>query len=154
MRRSATARTTGTTPSEADETVPPGDLEYLLASSEYIVLAAPLTEETRDLIDARAFASMRPDAVLINIARGGLVEDAALIEALREGRIAGAALDVFREEPLPADSPLWDLDRVLLAPHVSGGADEFYERATEVFCENLRRYLDGQPLRNLVRPGA
>ena len=93
---------------------------------------------------------MKRDAVLINVARGSLVDEAALAEALRERRIAGAALDVFAQEPLPTDWPLWDLDNLVLTPHVAAGTDRYYERATAIFEENLRRFLRGEPLVNVV----
>lgn len=149
MRRSFAAR--GPDPL-ADEGVPPSDLPYLLSVSDYVVLSAPLTPETHHLIDAGALRSMRPSGVLINVGRGALVDEAALAEALAAGTIAGAALDVFTQEPLPSDSPLWDLNTVMLTPHASGGSDRYYERATEVFCANLRRYLDGESLLNRVEP--
>jgi phosphoglycerate dehydrogenase-like enzyme len=146
MRRS----TTGGAHPLADEVVPPSGLAHLLAASDFVLLAAPLTAETRGLIDARALASMKPTAVLINVARGGLVDEAALVHALRAGTIGGAALDVFAVEPLPADSPLWDLERVILSPHIAAGTERYYERATALFCENLARYLRGEPLANVV----
>jgi len=95
---------------------------------------------------------MKQSAVLINIARGAIVDERALVRALKEGWIAGAALDVFEIEPLPAESELWGLDNVLLTPHISGGTPRYMERAVELFCDNLRRYLAGQPLRNVVDP--
>jgi phosphoglycerate dehydrogenase-like enzyme len=102
------------------------------------------------LIDERALRAMKPSAVLINIARGGVVEENALIRALQEGWIAGAALDVFAEEPLPADSPLWAMPNVLISPHVAGFTPHYHERVLGIFAENLRRLLDGQPLLNRV----
>jgi phosphoglycerate dehydrogenase-like enzyme len=130
----------------------PGELHNLLGASDNVVLAAPLTAETRGLIDAAAFAAMRPNAVLINIGRGSLVVQAALITALETGTIAGAGLDVTDPEPLPADSPLWHLPNVLITPHVAGSNPYYNARATALFCDNLRRYLDGIPLRNRVDP--
>jgi phosphoglycerate dehydrogenase-like enzyme len=125
-------------------------LDELLATSDWVVLAAPLTEETRGLIGARELARMRPGAVLVNLGRGGLVDEAALVEALRSGRLGGAALDVVEHEPLPVDSPLWDLPGVILTPHVSGLGPRYWERAMDLFAENLRRYLADQPLLNTV----
>ena len=152
MRRSVTQRG----PDEiADEVLPPGDLDVLLAESDYVVLAMPLTEETRGMIGADQLRTMgaRGDrSYLINIARGEVVDEPALIEALRDGVIAGAALDVFDREPLPADSPLWALDNVILTPHISGGNENYNEVATSIFCDNLRRYLAGEPLHNIVDP--
>ena len=147
MRRSCTERRAD---APADECVPPADLDYLLAQSDFVVLAAALTEETRGLLAAREFGVMRPSAYLLNVARGALVDEAALFEALRAGTIAGAALDVFAREPLPADSPLWDLDNVILTPHIAGGTDRYHERATELFCANLQRYIAGEPLANVL----
>jgi D-2-hydroxyacid dehydrogenase (NADP+) len=133
-----------------DEAVPPGDIDYLLGASDYVVLAAPLTAETRRLIDARALRTMRRDAVLINVSRGGLIDEGALVEALSTGTIAGAALDVFEQEPLPPESPLWELDHAILSPHIAAGTERYYERATDVFCANLARYLRGEILSHVV----
>jgi len=102
------------------------------------------------MIGAREIGLMRPDAVLVNIARGPVVDEAALVDALRRGLIAGAGLDVFEEEPLPASSPLWALPNAILTPHVAGATPRYFERALDLFIENLGRYLEGQPLRNLV----
>lgn len=147
MRRSFSER--GQHP-EVDEAVPPDDLDYLLRESDYVLLSAPATAETSQLINARALRLMKRDAVLINVARGTLVDEAALAEALRERLIAGAALDVFVQEPLPPDWPLWDLDNLVMTPHVAAGTDRYYERATDIFCENLRRYQRGDPMLNVV----
>ncbi|HMA34120.1 MAG TPA: D-2-hydroxyacid dehydrogenase [Chloroflexia bacterium] len=130
----------------------PSELPELLAASDFVLLAAPLTPATRHLIDAPALAAMRPGAVLINIARGGLVDEPALITALQAGQIGGAALDVFEQEPLPATSPLWTMPQVLITPHLAGANPHYNRRATELFCDNLRRYLAGEPLRNRVDP--
>ncbi len=139
----------------ADEVLPPRDLDALLAESDHVVLATPLTGETRGLIGAgqlRTMGARGERSYLINIARGEVVDEPALIEALREGVIAGAALDVFQREPLPADSPLWELDNVILTPHISGGNENYNEAATSIFCDNLRRYLAGEELRNIIDP--
>jgi phosphoglycerate dehydrogenase-like enzyme len=128
----------------------PEELPRLLEASDWVVLAAPLTAATRGLIGAEALRRMRPDAVLVNLGRGALVDEPALLSALRAGRIAGAALDVFAEEPLPAESPLWDLPQVLITPHVSGLGPRYWERATDLFAENLRRHLEGRALINVV----
>jgi phosphoglycerate dehydrogenase-like enzyme len=135
--------------------VPPSEWRAMLAQSDYLVLAAPLTRETHHLIDAPALACMKPAAVLINISRGGLVDEPALIDALRERRIGGAALDVYAQEPLPADSPLWRLadepdPRVILTPHIAGITPRYEQRAAALFAENLGRFVAGQPLRNRV----
>ncbi|MYE47363.1 MAG: D-2-hydroxyacid dehydrogenase [Chloroflexi bacterium] len=139
----------------ADEVLPPRDLDELLTESDYVVLAMPLTGETRGMIGAEQLRTMgaRDDrSYLINIARGEVVDEPALIEALREGVIAGAALDVFYQEPLPPDSPLWELDNVILTPHISGGNENYNEVATSIFCDNLRRYMAGESLRNIIDP--
>jgi phosphoglycerate dehydrogenase-like enzyme len=125
-------------------------LQSLLRESQYIVAALPATAETRDLLDASRLRSLRPDAVLINVGRGDVVDEDALAELLRDGRIRGAALDVFRAEPLPPDSPFWELSNVLLTPHVSATSREFWRREVELIVENLARYERGDELRNLV----
>ena len=149
MRRSFTARGPDDV---ADEAIPPADLDYLLAESDFVVLAAPLTEETRDMIGAEQLRTIGPRSYLLNIARGELVDEQALIDALREGVIAGAALDVFHREPLPSSSPLWELGNVILTPHLTGGMEDYMARATTIFCDNLARYLAGEPLRNVYDP--
>jgi len=133
-----------------DETFPPERLSEMLSLCDYVVVAVPLTLETRKLIGEAELQAMKPSAYLVNISRGGTVDEAALIKALREGWIAGAGLDVFEEEPLPSDSPLYDLENVILSPHVSGFTLRYDERASYLFAENLRRYLAGEPLLNLV----
>lgn len=132
------------------EIYPVERLHNMLPRCDYVVLLAPLTPETRHLFDAEVFASMQPNAFFLNLSRGGLVDEAALIEALRQDHIAGAGLDVFEEEPLPADSPLWQNENVIISPHVSGFSPKYDDRASDLFAENLRRYLAGEPLLNLV----
>jgi phosphoglycerate dehydrogenase-like enzyme len=122
----------------------------MLPECDFIIISAPLTEETYHLIDRAAFKAMKPTAYLVNIARGELVDQVALIEALQKGWIAGAGLDVFELEPLPPDSPLWKMDNVILSPHVAGFTPEYDRRAIDLFTANLRRYLDGQKLINTV----
>ena len=126
------------------------ELEQLLRQSDYVVLSAPLTPATRGLINAERLAQMRPDACLINVGRGPLVDESALEEALREKKIGGAALDVFEKEPLPADSPLWDLENLLITPHTAGITEKLWERHYALIAENLRRYLAEQPLLAVV----
>lgn len=133
-----------------DEAFPPERLSEMLSLCDYVVVAVPLTPETRKLIGEAELRTMKPSAYLVNISRGGTVDEGALIKALREGWIAGAGLDVFEEEPLPSDSPLYDLENVILSPHVSGFTLRYDERASDLFAENLRRYLAGEPLLNLV----
>jgi phosphoglycerate dehydrogenase-like enzyme len=136
---------------EGVETVfPPSALDELLNQSDYVVLAAPLIAATQGLINADRLAIMKTDACLINVGRGAQVDEAALAEALRSRRIAGAALDVFDREPLPADSPLWELDNLLITPHTAGLTEKLWHRHYELFADNLRRYLARQPLRFVV----
>ena len=122
-----------------------------LPEADFVVLTAPHTAETHGWFDAAAFAKMKPSAYFINVSRGHLVDEQALLEALRDGAIAGAALDVFQEEPLPPDSPLWDAPNLVITPHVAGVVtDKHWDRVLEGFAENLRRFLAGEPLRNVV----
>jgi phosphoglycerate dehydrogenase-like enzyme len=125
-------------------------LYVLLRASDFLVLAAPITPETRGMIDARALRAMKSTAFLVNIGRGDVVDEPALIEALRGGGLAGAALDVFHEEPLPGDSPLWALENVIMTPHIAGHTPNYEARAADIFAENLRRFVAGQPLINQV----
>ncbi len=133
-----------------DRLLTPAQLPQLLSESDFVVLALPLTPETRELIGEAELRAMKPTAYLVNIARGEIVDEKALIRALEEGWIAGAGLDVFATEPLPADSPLWELPNVIFSPHIAGGMEDYVSRATEVFCDNLKRYLSGRRLRNVV----
>jgi len=134
----------------AEAVVGPGALHELLAWADFVVLAMPLTNETRGMIDAAALAAMKPNAFLINVARGEVVDDAALVDALRANRIAGAALDVFDPEPLPGNHPFWTLQNLVLTPHISGYTPRYFELAMELFEDNLARYREGRPLRNVV----
>ena len=127
-----------------------GTLAALLPRADWLVLAAPLTAATRGMLDAEALALMRPTARVINVGRGGLVVEPDLVAALRTGRIAGAALDVFAREPLPAESPLWELPGVIVSPHMSGDVVGWRETLVELFTDNLARYQAGKPLRNVV----
>ena len=125
-------------------------LRDLLAQSDFVLIATPLTDETRGLIGERELRAMKPTAFLVNIARGGIVDEDALVRALKANWLAGVGLDVFEKEPLPADSELWKLENALISPHVSGATPHYDDRAVELFCENLRRYLRGEHLLNLV----
>lgn len=129
-------------------------LDRLLAASDYVVLAAPETAETSGMIDGPALARTKAGAVLINVARGGLVDEEALVAALRAGRLRGAALDVFCTEPLPEAHPFWSLPNVLVTPHVSAYSPGFWEREVALMEENLARYRAGRPLLNVVDKGA
>jgi phosphoglycerate dehydrogenase-like enzyme len=135
---------------DVDQLHPPATLHAMLAEADYIVIAAPLTPETQGMIDATAIAAMKPTAYLVNVARGPIVVEDALIDALRNGRIAGAALDVFDEEPLPPESPLWSLENVIITPHNSAASPRTLERGARTFIDNLRRYAAGEPLLNVV----
>jgi D-2-hydroxyacid dehydrogenase (NADP+) len=135
-----------------DAFVPVAELPRLLGESDFVVLSVPLTSETHHLIGEAELRAMKPSAVLINISRGGVVDETALVRALKEGWIAGAGLDVFEQEPLPPESELWDLENAIVSPHISGGTEIYNDRATGIFCENLRRYLAGEPLMNLADP--
>ena len=132
--------------------LPPDGLPELLAASDFVILALPLTRETENLIDDAALAAMKPGAWLINVARGRLVDERALLRALRSGHIGGAVLDAFREEPLPAESPFYDLDNVIITPHTSWSSGRVLDRSVELFCENLRHFQAGEALRNVVDP--
>jgi phosphoglycerate dehydrogenase-like enzyme len=123
----------------------PEGLDRLMSESSVVVVTAPETPETTGIIDAAALARLPPGALLINVARGSLVEEAALLSALSEGRLRGAGLDVFWEEPLPSDHPLWSLPNVMLTPHVSGVTRGFWRRETDLILRNLERYLAGTP---------
>lgn len=149
MRVIGTSRSAAPVP-EADAVYPAGHLHAVLAQADHVAVTVPLTPATIHLIDGRALGAMRPTAYLINVSRGRVVEEAALVDALRAGRLAGAALDVFEEEPLPAESPLWGFENVILTPHVGGDLKGFSERSARLFCENLGRYLRGEPLVNQV----
>jgi D-2-hydroxyacid dehydrogenase (NADP+) len=128
----------------------PEGLADLLAWADIVVLTAAHTRETRGLIGARELAAMKRDAVLVNVSRGRLVDEAALVAALAEGRIGGAALDVFEHEPLDPASPLWRLPNVIVTPHVSGFRADYWDAVVDLFAENLRRYERGEPLLNIV----
>ena len=128
----------------------PSDLDTLLADSDAVVMAAPLTPATRGMIGTAELRRMKPTAYFVNVGRGATVDEAALAAALREGRIAGAAVDVFAQEPPAAGHPLYALDNVIVSPHVSGFLPSYDDRCAELFARNLERYLEGAPLMNLV----
>ncbi len=128
----------------------PDELHTMLGECDYVVITLPLTPATRGLINAAALRAMKPSAFLINVARGAIIVEEDLLQALQEQWIAGAALDVFSQEPLPADHPLWQIDNVILTPHISAITDLYEERASRLFAENLRRYLAGEPLWNEI----
>ncbi|MBI4286882.1 MAG: D-2-hydroxyacid dehydrogenase [Chloroflexi bacterium] len=133
-----------------DVLYPPQELKALMAESDFVVLALPLTPGTRRLIGEAELRAMKPTAYLINVSRGSIVDETALIATLREGRIAGAGLDVTETEPLPPESPLWDVPNVILTPHEAGATADYNDRVANLFLANLKRYLEGQPLINVV----
>jgi phosphoglycerate dehydrogenase-like enzyme len=147
LRRSGSG---GRDPGPADELFGPERLHELLARCDAVVIAAPETPDTFHLIDAAALAAMRPGCMLVNVARGSLVDEAALVTALTTGHVAAAALDVFEQEPLPPESPLWDLPNVYVSAHSSVSIDRYLDDVFDLFVENAARYLRGEPLRNLV----
>jgi phosphoglycerate dehydrogenase-like enzyme len=146
MRRNVAAGA----PPYIDALFSPDQLPELLASCDAVVLSAPSTAETNDLFDKAAFAAMKPGAVFVNVARGALVDEVALMEALWSGHLGAAALDVAKQEPLPADSPLWDTPRLFLSPHSAASIERYLENLYDLFADNLARYLRGERLRNIV----
>lgn len=151
MRVSAIRKQTNLpVPNGVDEVLPPDRLHDVLGRSDVVVLSAALTSDTRNLIDAAAFAAIKPGALLVNIGRGRLVDDDALVAALKDGRVGGAALDVFTREPLDPANPYWDLPNVLITPHVSGAMEDYWTPLVALFSENLRRFESGRPLINVV----
>ena len=141
-------------PPRADLVLPPSGLHELLGQSDFVVLAVPLTGGTEALIDEAALAATRPGAWLINVARGRLVDEPALLRALRQGSLGGAVLDTFRDEPLPRTSPFYGLPNVIVTPHTSWASDRVRQRSIEVFLANLGRFVQGLPLHNVVDLGA
>lgn len=130
----------------ADRVLGPAELDQLLGQSDYVLLAAPLTARTQTLFDDRAFEKMRSDACFLNVSRGALVDEDALGRALRKCKIRAAALDVFQTEPVPPDSPLWDLENLMITPHTAALTEKLWERHLVRIGENLRRYLARNPL--------
>ena len=137
-------------PAGVDAVWTPDRLDDLLAQSDVVVIAAPHTPETKRLIGRAQIDRMKAGALLVNVARGKLVDDEALIEALRAGRVGGAALDVFSQEPLDPSSPYWDLPNVIITPHTSGAMQDYWTPLVALFAENLRRFAKGDPLLNVV----
>lgn len=144
MRVIATKRNTASGAGAADEIHTPDRLPELLPQADFVTLTCPLTPETTNLIDAAAFARMKPDAYLVNMARGRCVDEPALLAALQNGTIAGAAIDHFWDEPLPADSPFWDLENVLITPHTAGETRMYEENVIDILLENLDRLGRGE----------
>lgn len=150
IRRSFSSE--GVSDPDLDRSYPPQGLHELLRQSDYIVLAVPLTAETERLIGEAELRAMKPGAYLVNIARGRVIDEQALIRALREGWIAGAGLDVAETEPLPSNSPLYGMPNVILTPHIAGVSVHYEKRLAELFADNLRRYRAGEPLLNRFDP--
>ena len=135
---------------DVDKLFDRAELHAMLREADFLVLAAPHTPETEGIIGEAELSVLKPSAVLINVGRGALVDEDALIRALREKRLAGAALDVLRDEPPPQDSPLWDMPNVIISPHSASTVTQENARITEIFFDNLQRYLSGRPLRNVL----
>jgi phosphoglycerate dehydrogenase-like enzyme len=133
-----------------EQFLPPSHLDEVVEVSDFLVLAAPRTPENDGMVGEEQIRRMKPGAYLINVGRGSLIDEAALIQALQEGRIAGAGLDVFQTEPLPEDSPLWDMPNVMVTPHNSGPSEIYMSESMDILCDNLRRYLASEPLLNIV----
>jgi len=125
-------------------------LDEMLTGAEVLVVAMPGTPLTKNMIGAHELSLLKKGAHLVNISRGSIVDETAMIPALKSGQLSGAALDVFQQEPLPKDSPFWDMPNVLIFPHAASISDRENSRIIEVFCDNLRRYLDGKPLYNVL----
>jgi glyoxylate/hydroxypyruvate reductase len=142
----------GSCPAGVAQVLPLARLDGALAVVDALVLACPLTEQTRGLLGAARLGALPPGAILVNVARGAVVDEPALIEALRSGHLRGAALDVFAEEPLPAASPFWDLPNVLVSPHSASTLADENRRIVDLFLDNLERFLDRRPLRNRFDP--
>jgi phosphoglycerate dehydrogenase-like enzyme len=153
MRTVGFRRTQGPPPEWVDEVHGPERLAELAGRADAMVVSLPLTDQTAGLIDRATIDRLPASCIFVNVGRGGVVDEPALIDALRERRIAGAVLDVFATEPLAEDSPLWTLPNVLVTPHAAALSARENERIVELFVDNLRRYLDGRPLRNVVEPG-
>jgi glyoxylate/hydroxypyruvate reductase len=153
MRTVGFRRTEGPPPPHVDEVHGPQRLAELAGRADAMVVSLPLTDQTAGMIDRAAIDALPPSCIFVNVGRGGVVDEPALVDALRERRIAGAVLDVFATEPLPDSSPLWTLPNVLVTPHAVALSARENERIVELFVDNLRRYLDGRPLRNVVEPG-
>lgn len=134
----------------ADRLYPPEATAFMVKECDFVVITLPLTDNTKMLFDEKIIHAMKPESFLINVGRGGIVDEAALAEALNAGRIGGAASDVFASEPLPASSPLWTAKNFILSPHISGNMRDYTQKASAIFEENLRRYIDNKPLMNVI----
>jgi phosphoglycerate dehydrogenase-like enzyme len=150
IRVSAIRRRAKNPPPGVDEVLSPDGLPAVLAKSDVVVLAVPHTPETKQIIGRAEIDRMKRGALLINIARGKLIDDGAAIEALKDGRLGGAALDVFTREPLDASSPYWDLPNVIITPHTAGAMQDYWTPLVALFSDNLRRFERGERLLNVV----
>jgi len=146
----ATRRDISQSVANVDELHPASEMMQLLPRADVVISTVPLTPDTRQMLDAAAFSAMKPGAIFINIGRGQTIDENALISALESGHLAGAGLDVFEVEPLPENSPLWDIDNVLITPHYAGTTPSYHTRGMKIFVDNLARYIQGQPLTNVV----
>lgn len=133
-----------------DKMYPLADLDEMLPLCDVVFMVLPNTPESKHVLDARRIALLKPSAYIINVGRGLTIDEKAMAEALRDGKIAGVGLDAYEKEPLPKDSLLWQLPNAVLSPHVSGKMKDYDARTNKIFCDNLRRYVNGQPLRNVV----
>jgi phosphoglycerate dehydrogenase-like enzyme len=140
----------GATDDDVDELFGPDQLDEVLRRSDIVVLAAPGTDDNENLFDAAAFATMKPGSIFVNVARGTLVDEAALIDALERGHLRAAAIDVARAEPLPPHDPLWSAPNLLISPHSSTSSEGYADRAFDLFCRNFARFVRGEPLENVV----
>lgn len=134
----------------ADRLYPPQATAFMIKDCDFVVITLPLTDETHHFFDERLFKAMKSNAFLINIGRGGIVKEDVLLDALNNGKIGGAVFDVFEQEPLPPESPLWKAKNLIISPHVSGNMLDYQKKAAAIFEENLRRYLEDRPLINVV----
>lgn len=154
VRRNApSARVTDPKHPDGLEIVSIADLDRVLARADYVVLTLPRTAETVGLMNRERLTHMKPGSFLVNVGRGGTVDENALLDVLRDGPLEGAALDVFGEEPLPEGSPLWDLPNLIITPHVAAASPRYFEQVFRVFADNLGRFLEGEPLRHVADPG-
>lgn len=133
-----------------DAVLPPERTDEVLAQSDYVLLLLPATPDTENFMNAQRLSRMKPTAWLLNFGRGHLIDDAALIAAAKQKQIAGAVLDVFRQEPLPSDHPFWQAEGIIVLPHIGGGHPQRDKTVARLFVENLRRFLDGEPLKEVV----
>ncbi|MFP4222757.1 MAG: D-2-hydroxyacid dehydrogenase [Phycisphaeraceae bacterium] len=150
MRVLAVKRTPGRTPQGVEAVWDLSGLDRLIAEADHLVVTLPGTEHTRHLVSRDRLFAMKRGSFIYNVGRGSVIDEAAMIDALQAGHLAGAGLDVFETEPLPPESPLWRMENVIVSPHRSGNTPHYHERVGEIFLDNLARYLEGEPLRNEV----